>query len=96
MGNGLFSLLNFLFLAYLKKYIFVKQGQTGYPWIDACMRQLRQEGWIHHVCRNSVAVFLTRGDLFLSWERGMKVFLRYQIDVSFKTKKTKNHLNKFC
>jgi cryptochrome len=47
------------------------------------MRQLKQEGWIHHVCRNSVAVFLTRGDLFLSWERGMKTFLRYQIDVIY-------------
>jgi cryptochrome len=45
------------------------------------MRQLVQEGWIHHVCRNSVAIFLTRGDLFLSWERGMKTFFKYQIDV---------------
>jgi deoxyribodipyrimidine photolyase len=34
-----------------------ENGQTGFPWIDACMRQLRQEGWMHHLCRNSVAVF---------------------------------------
>jgi hypothetical protein len=47
------------------------------------MRQLRQEGWIHHVCRNSVAIFLTRGGLFLSWERGLKTFFRYVIDVIF-------------
>ena len=56
---------------------------TGFPWIDACMRQLRQEGWIHHIGRNSVAIFLTRGGLFKSWHYGLKVFLHYQIDVIF-------------
>lgn len=35
-------------------------GQTGYPFIDAIMRQLRQEGWIHHLARHAVACFLTR------------------------------------
>ena len=35
-------------------------GRTGYPWIDAIMRQLIQEGWIHHLARHSVACFLTR------------------------------------
>ena len=45
------------------------------------MRQLIQEGWIHHVCRNSLAIFLTRGDLFISWEKGMIVFFKYLIDV---------------
>jgi len=66
-----------------KQDLFLKweEGKTGFPWIDACMRQLVQEGWIHHICRNSVAIFLTRGDLFLSWERGMKTFFKYQIDV---------------
>jgi len=58
-------------------------GQTGYPWIDACMRQLRQEGWMHHLCRNSVAVFLTRGQCFISWPIGHRVFIRYLIDVIF-------------
>jgi cryptochrome len=47
------------------------------------MRQLKQEGWVHHILRNSVAVFLTRGDLFLSWERGMKTFLKYLIDADW-------------
>ena len=28
-----------------------KEGRTGYPWIDAAMRQLRKEGWIHHCVR---------------------------------------------
>jgi cryptochrome len=36
------------------------EGRTGFPWIDAIMRQLRQEGWIHHLARHSVACFLTR------------------------------------
>ena len=58
-----------------------KKGKTGFPWIDACMRQLKQEGWIHHACRNSVAIFFTRGNLFLSWFIGHKIFLRYLIDV---------------
>lgn len=35
-------------------------GQTGYPFIDAIMRQLRKEGWIHHLARHAVACFLTR------------------------------------
>lgn len=49
------------------------QGETGYPWIDACMRQLRREGWLHHVGRNAVACFLTRGDLWINWEKGLEV-----------------------
>lgn len=49
------------------------QGQTGFPWIDAIMTQLREEGWIHHLARHAVACFLTRGDLWVSWEEGMKV-----------------------
>ena len=52
------------------------QGQTGFPWIDAIMTQLREEGWIHHVARHAVACFLTRGDLWISWEEGMKVCLK--------------------
>jgi cryptochrome len=64
----------------------IKKGITGFPWIDACMRQLIQEGWIHHVCRNSLAIFLTRGDLFISWEKGMNSFFKYLIDVNFENK----------
>ena len=53
-----------------------KEGRTGYPFIDAGMRQLLQEGWQHHVMRNAVACFLTRGDLWISWEEGLKHFLK--------------------
>ena len=53
-------------------FIFI-QGKTGYPFIDAIMTQLRDEGWIHHLARHAVACFLTRGDLWQSWEDGMNV-----------------------
>ena len=38
------------------------------------MTQLREEGWIHHLARHAVACFLTRGDLWQSWEKGAEVF----------------------
>ncbi|KAJ3174829.1 hypothetical protein HK101_010815 [Irineochytrium annulatum] len=55
-------------------------GRTGFPWIDAIMTQLRKEGWIHHLARHATACFLTRGDLFVSWERGAEVFEELLID----------------
>lgn len=55
-------------------------GTTGFPFIDAVMTQLRLEGWIHHLGRHAVACFLTRGDLWISWEEGFKVFDRLLID----------------
>ena len=57
-----------------------KEGRTGYPFVDAIMTQLRLEGWIHHLARHMVACFLTRGDLFISWEEGLKVFDEHLID----------------
>jgi len=58
-------------------------GQTGYPFVDAAMRQLKQTGFIHHLARHSVACFLTRGDLWISWERGVDVFERYLLDADW-------------
>ena len=52
-----------------------KKGQTGYPFIDAGQRQLLQEGWTHHTVRNAAAMFLTRGDLRISWEKGCNIFM---------------------
>ncbi|KAI4168313.1 MAG: hypothetical protein LQ343_006480 [Gyalolechia ehrenbergii] len=57
-----------------------KYGRTGFPWIDALMRQLRQEGWIHHLGRHAVACFLTRGGCYIDWERGAEVFEEWLID----------------
>lgn len=41
---------------------------------DALMRQLKAEGWLHHLGRHSVACFLTRGQLYVSWERVSDAF----------------------
>lgn len=49
-------------------------GKTGFPFIDACMRQLRTTGYLHHLARHAVSCFLTRGDLWVSWEKGAAVF----------------------
>lgn len=59
------------------------EGRTGFPWIDAIMQQLRQEGWIHHLARHAVACFLTRGDLWISWESGMRVFEELLLDADW-------------
>ncbi|KAG6547810.1 hypothetical protein Mapa_010625 [Marchantia paleacea] len=57
-----------------------RDGQTGFPWIDAAMIQLRKWGWMHHLARHAVACFLTRGDLFVYWEKGRDVFDRLLVD----------------
>lgn len=57
-----------------------RRGQTGFPWIDALMRQLALEGWIHHLGRHAVACFLTRGGCYIHWERGAEVFEELLID----------------
>ncbi|XP_046642554.1 cryptochrome-1-like isoform X1 [Daphnia pulicaria] len=57
-----------------------KNGQTGYPFIDAGMRQLNQEGWMHHSVRNAVAMFLTRGDLWLNWDIGAEYMANQLVD----------------
>lgn len=44
------------------------------------MRQLRTEGWIHHLGRHAVACFLTRGGCYVDWERGAEVFEEWLID----------------
>ncbi|GFT22944.1 cryptochrome-1 [Nephila pilipes] len=58
-------------------------ARTGFPFIDAIMTQLRKEGWVHHLARHAVACFLTRGDLWVSWEYGMKVFEELLLDADW-------------
>jgi deoxyribodipyrimidine photo-lyase len=50
-----------------------KRGRTGYPIVDAAMRQLYQIGWMHNRCRMIVASFLTK-DLLLPWQEGERWF----------------------
>ena len=65
---------------HLEKFL---SGKTGYPLIDAGVRQLLQEGWIHHIIRNAMASFLCRGDLWISWEEGLKFFLENLLDADW-------------
>ena len=59
------------------------KAQTGYPLIDAGVRQMLKEGWIHHIIRNALACFLTRGDLWISWENGLRFFLENLLDADW-------------
>jgi len=59
------------------------EARTGFPFIDAIMTQLRTEGWIHHLARHAVACFLTRGDLWQSWEKGQEVFEELLLDADW-------------
>jgi deoxyribodipyrimidine photo-lyase len=54
-------------------------GKTGVPLVDAGMRQLRREGWIHNRARMIVASFLTRR-LGVPWQEGAAVFMRLLVD----------------
>jgi deoxyribodipyrimidine photo-lyase len=54
-------------------------GQTGYPIIDAGMRQLEQTGWMHNRVRMIVASFLTK-HLLLDWHEGERIFNQHLID----------------
>jgi deoxyribodipyrimidine photo-lyase len=56
-----------------------KDGATGYPVVDAAMRQLRMEGWMHNRARLIVGSFLTK-DLGIDWREGEKHFMHWLID----------------
>ena len=53
-----------------------RDGLTGYPVVDAAMRQLRSRGWMHNRGRLIVGSFLTK-DLHLDWREGEAHFMRY-------------------
>lgn len=55
------------------------EGKTGYPIVDAAMRQLNETGWMHNRCRMIVASFLTK-DLIIDWQWGEKYFMQNLID----------------
>jgi deoxyribodipyrimidine photo-lyase len=54
-------------------------GRTGYPVVDAAMRQLVESGWMHNRGRMIVASFLTK-DLLIDWRWGEKFFMQHLID----------------
>ena len=55
------------------------RGETGYPLVDAGMRQLNAEGYIHNRPRQVVASFLTK-HLLVDWRRGARYFTKQLID----------------
>jgi deoxyribodipyrimidine photo-lyase len=55
------------------------QGKTGYPLVDAAMRQLNTTGWMHNRLRMVTAMFLTK-DLLLDWRLGERYFMLNLLD----------------
>jgi len=56
-----------------------QQGRTGYPVVDAGMRQLVAEGWMHNRARMVTASFLTK-HLYIDWREGARFFLHHLAD----------------
>ena len=54
-------------------------GRTGYPIVDAGMRQMLATGWMHNRVRMIVASFLVK-DLHLPWQWGARYFMRHLVD----------------
>ncbi|KAF4628344.1 hypothetical protein G7Y89_g9809 [Cudoniella acicularis] len=58
------------------------EGCTGYPIVDAAMRQLNHSGWMHNRCRMIVASFLAK-HLLIDWRMGERYFMEHLIDGDF-------------
>ena len=57
-------------------------GRTGYPFVDAAMRQLNHTGYMHNRARMTVASFLAK-DLLIDWRLGERYFMEHLIDGDF-------------
>ena len=58
------------------------QGETGFPLIDAAMKQLLETGWMHNRLRMLVAMFLSK-NLLIDWRWGERWFMQHLIDGDF-------------
>jgi deoxyribodipyrimidine photo-lyase len=56
-----------------------RRGRTGFPIVDAGMRQLRETGWMHNRVRMIVASFLVK-DLHVEWQHGARHFMQHLVD----------------
>ena len=65
-----------------KGFIAWCEGKTGYPIVDAGMRQLNETGWMHNRLRMITANFLVK-DLLIDWRKGEAYFMQNLIDGSF-------------
>ena len=61
-----------------------RQGRTGYPLVDAAMRELWSTGWIHNRMRVVCASFLVK-NLLLPWQWGLKHFWDAQLDADLES-----------
>lgn len=61
------------------KFVAWCEGKTGYPFVDAGMRQLIKEGWMHNRVRMVVASFLAK-DLHIEWQHGALFFEQHLVD----------------
>jgi deoxyribodipyrimidine photo-lyase len=59
-----------------------KAGRTGYPLVDAAMRQLNETGWMHNRLRMVTAMFLSK-HLLLDWRHGERHFMNLLVDGDF-------------
>lgn len=57
-----------------------KHGETGFPIVDAAMREMNKTGWMHNRCRMIVASFLVK-DLHIDWRKGEHYFSQVLIDI---------------
>lgn len=55
------------------------EGRTGYPVVDAAMRQMNATGWMHNRARMIAASFLTK-DLLIDWRKGERYFMQHLLD----------------
>ncbi|KFA64466.1 hypothetical protein S40285_01088 [Stachybotrys chlorohalonatus IBT 40285] len=58
------------------------EGRTGFPIVDAAMRQLKGMGYMHNRCRMIVASFLAK-DLLIDWRKGERYFMEHLVDGDF-------------
>ncbi|KAG7140717.1 Deoxyribodipyrimidine photo-lyase like protein [Verticillium longisporum] len=58
------------------------EGKTGFPIVDAAMRQMIHVGWMHNRCRMIVASFLCK-DLLIDWRMGERFFMEHLVDGDF-------------
>ena len=58
------------------------EGRTGYPLVDAGMRQLMHQGWMHNRLRMVTAMFLSK-HLMIDWRRGERFFMEHLVDGDF-------------
>ena len=63
-------------LSFFKRW---QEGTTGFPIVDAGMRELLQTGWMHNRVRMIVASFLTK-DLLIDWKWGESHFMKHLLD----------------